>query len=83
MTQLNLRFIEAKFCPMATKGGWAVPAHGRYRPVITGDVVVALHHIGLAVGDDYTIQLYSDSNTIKRVKFQSEEAFTLAKLLLA
>lgn len=83
MLSSNYRFIESAFTPVISPGGWAVPKPYTQRfnnGLVSNDMIKdALSNI-LVEGEDYRIQYYD--NEIKRIIFNTDEAFVMAKMIL-
>lgn len=83
---INFRFIEAKYTPFESIGGWAVPPSGLndIRDVPTKVVVENLKRIGLEKGTHYRIKTRGSGRQpitfVSRVIFETDEAFIMAKM---
>lgn len=92
MVRKRIRFIEAHLTPTNSTGGWIVPA--AYSAEMTKDLSCAemneaLTAIGLTEGVDFRIiphRYHTDANmqskALKRVVFDEDEKFILAKMAL-
>lgn len=84
------RFIEASLCPMISTGGWMVSSIGiGIPPATVTDARAHLSYLQLEEGTDYKIigqgwkQRANGYEALKRVVFFTDEAFIMAKMLIA
>lgn len=79
---MTLRFIEARFTPTGSVGGWAVPPSRFASNFKRAEAdIKQLAMAGLKEGDHYRVLRHSDKR-LKRVVFDSDMAFIQAKMIL-
>lgn len=83
-TMMNFRFIEAKYTPFESAGGWAVPPAGlnNNNEVPVSVVVGNLERIGLEEGTHYRLKTHGRHSItfVSQVVFETDEAFIMAKM---
>lgn len=78
---MAVRFIEAAYTPMCSRGGWAVPLNNEIRDTLSAEIDVAtLSRSGLVEGEDYKVVRHKDDR-IKRIVFHTDMAFIQAKMI--
>ncbi len=78
-----LRFLEAKRTPMKSNGGWAVPPNFTKGQDLRVRVLVEkMAAIGLERNNDYRVLAHGryGDELVKRVVFDTDEAFLIAKM---
>jgi hypothetical protein len=80
---MNLRFLEAERTPMKSNGGWAVPPNfTKGRDLRVRELVKNMAAIGLEQNVHYRILAHGryGDELVTRVTFDTDEAFTMAKM---
>lgn len=82
----RVRFIEADKCPMQSRGGWLVPVPDKPKLSVT-EIRARLIVAGFEENIDFRIQGQNwdrnpDVDPLKRVMFDTDEAFIMAKMTL-